>query len=186
MIRINLLSKEQASRGPAISRAVLALIAGSVAVLMIGFYLIHAAANANIASQIADTNKQIQVLRPQVAQIELLKRQMEMVRRKADLLKSLEASRLPWDTVLEEFRAIVPKDVWVTNIAAADDGALTFDGYGLSYEAVARFMVSLESSKVFNGIDLAVAQKQQIASAEAVSFQLTGRLRQTRKEAGSR
>jgi Tfp pilus assembly protein PilN len=186
MIRINLLSKERASRRPAVSRTVLALIAGSVAVLMIGFYLIHAAANANIANQIADTNKQIEVLRPQVVQVEVLKRRMETARKKADLLKSLEASRLPWDKVLEEFRAIVPKDVWVTNMAAADDGALTFDGYGMSYEAVARFMVNLESSKVFNGVDLAVAQKQQIASAEAVSFQLTGRLRQDRKEAGSR
>lgn len=185
MIRINLLSKERARRGPVVSRMVLVLIAGVVAVLMIGYYLALTAANINLQNQIADTNQQIETLRPQVAQIEALKRKIEATRRKAELLKALQASRVPWDVVLEEFRAIVPKDVWLTGMAAADDGGLSFDGFGLSYEAVARFMVNLDSSKVFKEVDLTVAQRQKIASAEPVNFQVTGRLRQERKEAGT-
>lgn len=186
MIRINLLSRDRARRGPVVSRTVLMLIAGAAAVVMIAFYWIHTAANANLASQIADTNKQIEALRPQVVQVDQLKRRMEGTRKKAALLRSLEASRVPWNVVLEEFRAIIPKDVWVTNMGAGDDGALTFNGYGLSYEAVARFMVSIESSKVFNGVDLISAEKQLVSSTDTVSFQVTGRLRQDRKEAGSR
>ncbi len=185
MIRINLLPKERARRGPVVSRMFLVLGVLAVAVLLGGYYLILLSENARLQDSITETNKQIDVLRPQVAEIEVLKRRLETARRKAALLKTLESSRVPWATVLEEFRTIVPKDVWLTNMSAADDGALTFDGFGLSYEAVARLMVNLDSSKVFRDVDLNVAQKQPISATEVVNFQVVGRLRQERKEAGS-
>jgi len=154
---------------------------------VLGIYtMLLAGDNARLRGTLEDTRQQIKQLRPQVAQVDALKRRIEAAQRKADLLKSLEASRVSWDVVLEEFRTVMPKDVWVSGMSVADDGAVSVDGFGLSYEAVARMMVSLDSSKVFREIDLTSAAKQQISSAtDVVNFRLTGRLRSERKEAGT-
>lgn len=187
MIRINLLPRERARRGPVFSRAFLVLGIVALVAVMAAYYLYLGSVAAGLQKDITATKDELDKVRPQALQVEALKRRIEGARRKAELLKSLEASRVPWDTVLEEFRAIMPQDVWVTAMSAADDGALTFDGFGMSYEAVARMMVSLDASKVFKETDLEVAQKQAItAGRDAVSFRLTGRLRQERKEAGTR
>ncbi len=185
MIRINLLPRERARRRPLASRVVVVVAIGAVIALLLFFYLVQTAQNNKLQSDIADTNKRIEDLRPQVARVETLLKQIEAARRKATLLKSLEASRVPWDTVLEEFRTIMPKDTWLNQMSAADDGGLVFDGFGLSYESVARLMVNLSSSKVFKDIDLTIAQKQTIANSEVVNFSVTGRLTEARKEAGT-
>ncbi len=184
MIRINLLPRERVARRPIASRVGVAIGIGAILALMIFYYVLLTAQNINLQNQIADSKKEIEQLRPQVAHVELLKKQLEVARRKEAVLKTLEASRVPWDTVLEEFRTIMPKDVWLNQMTAADDGGLVFDGFGISYEAIARLMVNMSSSKLFKDIDLAVAQKQTIATTEVVNFSVTGRLTQVRKEAG--
>ncbi len=188
MIKINLLPRERSRRGgPALSRMTLVVGVVAVAVLLAGYALLLAGENARLKADLDNTNQQITALKPQVAHVEALKRRIEAAQRKADLLKSLEATRVSWDVVLEEFRVVMPKDVWVTGMSVADDGAVSVDGFGLSYESVARMMVSLDTSKVFREIDLEGAQKQSITAAtDVVNFRLTGRLRSEHKEAGTR
>lgn len=185
MIHINLLPRERPRRGPIASRFAAVVAVAAVLALMTVFYLYMTAENIGLRNQIADTTKGIEDLRPQVARVEVLKKQIEAARRKETVLKTLEASRVPWDTVFEEFRTIMPKDIWINQMLVDDDGSLVFNGFGLSYESVARLMVSLSSSKLFKDIDLTIAQKQTIVSSEVVNFSVTGRLTQQRKEAGS-
>lgn len=186
MIRINLLPRERARRGPIFSRAFLVLGIVAVAVVLGAYYLFLTAENVRLQNDVTATKDEIAKVRPQAMQVDVLTRRIEAARRKAELLKTLEASRVPWDTVFEEFRAIMPQDVWLVGMSAADDGALTFDGFGISYEAVARMLVSLDASKVVRETQLEVAQKQVITGGrDVVSFRLTGRLRSERKEAGT-
>ena len=80
----------------------------------------------------------------------------------------------------------MPRDVWLTSISAAQDGNLIFNGFGLTYTAVARFMVNLEDSRMFEGTDLVASQKQSIGTRPTVNFSVTSRLTSKRTEAGSR
>ncbi len=186
MIQINLLPRERPRRAAIGARPFFVLVIFAAVVLALFVMRVMDARNARLDNRIKEAQQRIQVLQDQVRIVEALRLQIETARKKEQVLKTLQASRVPWDTVLEEFRAIVPKDVWLNQMSAADDGALIFDGFGLSYEAVARLMVSLGSSKMFKDIDLTIAQKQMIASSEVVNFSVTGRLTQERKEAVTR
>lgn len=183
MIRINLLPRERIQRRPIAPRILLVLVGGVLlGVVTIATIWLNAR-NAAVRAEVERVNQQIEELRPRVARVEELRRAIEAARRKADLLKSLEAARVPWDVILEELRVILPKDVWLTTLVANDGGSLTFAGYGMSYTAVARFMVSLEGSPQFQDVDMVASQKATVAGTSVISFSLTGRFVRTAKEA---
>ena len=186
MIRINLLPRERV-RAPApaplrIGGAVIALLL--VAVVAATLFL--NARNAAVREEIAAINAEITELEPKVARVEELKRLIEVAERKEQMLKRLEAARIPWDQVLLELRVVIPRNVWLTSVSAAQDGNLVFNGFGLSYTDVARFMVNLESSRMFDGTDLTVSQRQLMGARQTVNFSVTSHLTSRRTEASTR
>lgn len=186
MIRINLLPRER-ERAPAAAPVrlgavvIVLLLAAAVAAT---FYLNRR--NEAVQAAITETKAAIDELQPKVARVEELKRLIEAAERKEQMLKRLEAGRIPWDQVLLELRVVIPRDVWLTSVSLAGDGNLVFNGFGMSYTAVARFMVNLESSRMFEGTDLTVSQKQMMAARETINFSVTSRLTPKGTEASVR
>ena len=186
MIRINLLPRERVrAPAPAPLRVGAVVVVLLVAVAVVATLALNAR-NAAVREKIKAINAEITELEPKVARVEELKRLIEVAERKEQMLKRLEAARIPWDQVLLELRGVVPRDVWLTSVSAAQDGNLVFNGFGLSYTAVARFMVNLESSQMFEGTDLTVSQKQQIANRQTINFSVTSHLTSRRTEASTR
>jgi type IV pilus assembly protein PilN len=186
MIQINLLPRERV-RAPAplpvrVGTLVLVLLVAAAVVATLALN----ARNATVRDKIATINAEITELEPRVARVEELKRLIEVAERKEQMLKRLEAARIPWDQVLLELRVVIPRDVWLTSVSAAQDGNLVFNGLGLSYTSIARFMVNLESSPMFEGTDLVSSQKQPIATRPTITFSVTSRLTSKRTEASSR
>jgi Tfp pilus assembly protein PilN len=186
MIRINLLPRERL-RAPTpapvrigVAIAVLLVVAAVVATLALN------ARNVRVREEIAAINAEITELEPKVSRVEELKKLIEVAERKEQMLKRLEAARIPWDQVLLELRVVIPRDVWLTSVSAGQDGNLVFNGFGLTYTAIARFMVNLESSQMFEGTDLVSSQKQLIGTRPTVTFSVTSRLTSKRTEASSR
>lgn len=183
MIKINLLPRERARRPLVSARLGVAagLIVASGFAIVSWIYL--SGLNAKVRADIRDVDRQIEELRPQVARVEELKRQIEAARRKEQVLRQLESMRVAWDSVLDELRDVMPTDVWLIRIEARDDGSFSFNGFGMSYEAVARFMVSLEKSPRFRGVDLTLVQQQTLLGRDVVNFSLTAALAPVEKEA---
>jgi len=186
MIRINLLPRERVQRRPLGTPVLFVVILAVLLPIVIGATLWMDARNRALERQVADVNQKISEIRPRVARVEELRRQLELARRKSDLLKNLEAARVPWDMILEELRTVLPQDVWLTQIELQDGGAMTFNGFGISYTSVARFMVSLEGSELFRNIDMLSSQTQTIGNRPVVNFSLTGQFVRPQKEANVR
>jgi Tfp pilus assembly protein PilN len=186
MIRINLLPRERVrAPAPAPLRIGGVLIALLLAAVLVATLFLNAR-NRAVREEIAAINAEITELEPRVARVEELKRLIEVAERKEQMLKRLEAARVPWDQVLLELRVVIPRNVWLTSISAAQDGNLVFNGYGLSYTDVARFMVNLESSRMFESTDLTVSQRQLIANRQTINFSVTSHLTSRATEASTR
>jgi len=183
MIKINLLPRERIRRPAMAPRLLVALAFVAVlgAVTLTTVYL--NVRNARIQAEIDQVNARIEELRPQVAEVEALQRQINEARRKEQLLRELEGLRIPWEPVLNELRKVMPSDVWLIRIDAKSDGSLTFNGFGMSYEAVARFMVNLDNSTLFQDSDLTIGQKQAQAGRDVINFSVTARLTPMQKAA---
>jgi Tfp pilus assembly protein PilN len=186
MIKINLLPRERIRRAPAAPRV---LIVAGVLLALAAATVATVSLNARIGRlqrDLAEVNADIERLRPVVAEVEALQRRIAEARQKERLLQELEALRVPWDQILVELREIVPRDVWLIRVEARTDGNLTFNGFGFSYEALARFMVSLDRSDMFDGAELNIAQKQVQGGRETVNFSVSAKLVTAKKEAGLR
>ncbi len=186
MIKINLLPRERVRR-PAIAPrllVVLAFVAVLAATALMTIYM--ELRNARVRAQIDEVNARIEELKPQVAEVEALQRQIADARKKEQLLRQLDSLRIPWDKVLTELRKVIPADVWLIRIEAKGDGNLSFNGFGMSYEAVARFMVNLDASPMFEGADLSVGQRQAQGREQVVNFSVSTHLVAPQKEAGVR
>ncbi|HET6781132.1 MAG TPA: PilN domain-containing protein [bacterium] len=184
MIRINLLPRERVGRRQAVAPRALALVlVGALAFVVVSSTMYLNARNRRVEAELARVNQEIEALKPKVARVEELRRQIEVARRKEQLLRQLEAMRVNWDVILEEVRRVLPRDVWLTQVELRDLGDLSFNGYAMSYEAVARFMVSLEGSETFQHADMTISQKQKIANKTVINFSVVVKLVNERKEA---
>jgi len=183
MIRINLLPRERVRRKSVAPVALALFLMGVLRFVVVVSTLYLNARNRRVEAELARVNQEIEVLKPKVARVEELRRQIEVARRKEQLLRQLEAMRVNWDVILEEVRRILPRDVWLTQVELRDLGDLSFNGYAMSYEAVARFMVSLEGSEMFQNADMTISQKQKIANQNVINFSVIVKLVNERKEA---
>jgi type IV pilus assembly protein PilN len=176
MIKINLLPRERIRRiavAPRILVTLVSVVVVAALALVTGWMITR---NVLLRGELARVNARIEELRPQVAEVEALTRQIDEARRKEQLLRQLESSRVPWERVMNELRKILPTDVWLTRLDAKGDGSLTFEGFGLSYEAVARFMVNLNASPVFQNADFLSGQKADVANRKVISFAVVAQL----------
>lgn len=176
MIKINLLPRERVRRVAVAPRILVGFVAIVVVVVLVLATLVLSGQNALLQVQIVQVNARIAELRPQVAEVEALQQQINEARRKEQLLRQIEAMRIPWERVMNELRKILPTDVWLSRIDAKGDGTLAFDGFGLSYESVARFIVNLNASPVFVNADFRSGRKANVASRDVISFGVTVQL----------
>ncbi|HLE78007.1 MAG TPA: PilN domain-containing protein [bacterium] len=183
MIRINLLPRERARRVLVTPRIITLAVVGVVIVALVGVTVYLNARNARVQAEIEDLNTEIAVLAPQVAQVEDLERRINALRQREQVLKRLDETRVPWETVLSELAAVMPRDVWLTRMGASADGSLTFTGNGLTYQAVARFMLNLDASPMFEAVDLSTTRKVKIGAREVATFSVTARRTAVGREA---
>ncbi len=183
MIRVNLLPKERVRRAVISPRTVILAGFAVLVVILIAFTLYLNARNSRLARESAQVQVEIDALRPQVARVQDLERSIAELREKQQLLAQLEAARVPWQTVLTEISQVIPRDVWLTQLSATQDGAVTLQGRGLSYSTVARFMLNLDASPFFDTVDLSNISKTKVGSRDVVQFSLTARLTPAAKEA---
>ncbi len=175
MIRINLLPR--APRRRISGRPLLEIgVPLLVFLVLVVWYLALNNQVTGIQRDITDTNKKIDELRPVVAQVDELKKRIEEARRKEELLDQLLSLQLPASAILANIRVLVPKDVWLNTLSVPDTRSFTLDGFALSYVAVARLLDNLESARLFEGLDLATAEREKIGEREVVKYQVTGRL----------
>lgn len=186
MIKINLLPRERVRRVAVAPRILVGFVAIVVVAVLVVATLVLTGQNLALRNEIARVNMRIEELRPQVAEVEALQRQINEARRKEQLLRQIEAMRIPWEKVMNELRKILPTDVWLNRIDARGDGTLTFEGFGLSYEAVARFMVSLNASPVFVNADFKSGHKTSVEKHDVISFAVTVQLAPPGKAAALR
>jgi Tfp pilus assembly protein PilN len=133
MIRINLLPRHGRRRlVPEFGVVTMVLV---VIAPLAAAYVYGQLQNGIVRVQTEAINRQIAEVRPRAAQVLALEVQLERLRAKEDLLKSLNARQLPWADILADLAHRTPHDVWLTTATytSASPPQLTLQGNGFSY-----------------------------------------------------
>jgi Tfp pilus assembly protein PilN len=185
LIRINLLPRVTRRRLPGRQFLEIGFPLVVLAVVVVAAIYLFSR-NAGVDRDLADTNKQIAGLQPAVARVLELDKQIAVMRDKEKVIATLLGQQLPASSILNEFRLLIPKDVWVTSLSVPDPASLNVEGLALDYHAVAQFMDNLKTGQLFRLVDLSVVQLDRIGQKEVVKFQITAHIEKPQATGGER
>lgn len=161
MIRINLLSVKAAQKKEMLKGQLLV-----VAMALVVSAAFCAAAYAYLTSEVEARQQQISNKKAEIARLakvikevkDFEKRQKDL-RAKIEVLKTLQSARIGPLYLLDELYRAMPEKLWLTSFKESG-GRAEIKGFGANEETVALFMKNLESSELYEGVELKVTKQK--------------------------
>ena len=176
MIRINLLPFRVARKKENIRRQVsVFLLSFLLAIMILSYY------NMRLNSKIQDLNTRTNKITKELFQynkinneIKSIKKKLELLTKKTDVIKNLELSREDAVRLLDAMtEMVVEKRMWL-NILETKEKTVSIKGVALDNKTVADFMTRLEDSKLFKKVELKTTKQQKFkTSINLKSFEIT-------------
>lgn len=185
MIRINLLPRVPRRRLPGREFIEYGLPLLTLAVVIV-LWVMVGARNRGLEVENAKATKEFNDLQPVVARVLELDRQIAVMRDKEKVIASLLNQQLPAAAILNEFRLLIPKEVWTTSLSLPEPSALSVEGVALNYYAVAQLMDNLATGRLFRLVDLSLVQIDRIGPKDVVKFSVTARIQKPQPVGGER
>lgn len=181
MIRINLLPPEEriarARKGRAFPWFALP-VAAAAAVTLLAFASagMQAARIQSLHKDIVKAEAETASLAPQIERISLLARERADMDLRMSLLKRLEGSRYVRVQMLDELSRQLPDHVWITALRESGPGKVQVEGVTFSNLMVADFMQRLDSSPLYETVDLTVSERGTMEDRDVLKFTLTAQV----------
>ncbi len=184
MIRINLLPPEEKSRPgrPRLSGA-LPVLAVIVFVAVIGaVYARQTTQMTRVEADLSAARSETIRLKPQIVAIRELKREIEDINKRLDVIRRLDQGRFMRVGLMDELSRQVPAHVWLTRFAETSPSTVEINGVTFSNMLVADLIMRLEDSDLYENVDLVVVEKGTLDSRDVVKFTLTSSVLSERPE----
>ncbi len=177
-IRINLLAPE---RRRVRRRPTVALVGGAVLVVVLAALALWTVSLqgriAALREEVARLQQQVDGLRPQAQEVEQMRARLVALQRREELVQRFFASQIPAVEALTDIGLLIPRDSWITEFAVQGGQSVQLSAVTTaSNESVAAFLVNLERSTFFKGVDLSVSERQRVGTREVFRFTVTAQL----------
>ena len=160
MIEINLLPIRAARRRESI-RLQSSLAALTIFLVIVCIVLLQANLKKRekaVDSKTAQVKQRIAELEKQVGEIEKLKQEREKLEQKRAVIKELDRGRMRAAYILGELSQRTPEKIWIESLEKSGK-SLKITGVALDNETIANFMMVLERSKYFGGVELGASEQ---------------------------
>ena len=175
MIRINLLPYREREKKENLKRQI-TIIAGSLIfflLVLVFFQLSLGMSIRNMEKEVKNSEDRLTVLTKVIDDIEVFKTDKEALKKKLDIIKTLEENRLVPVRMLDELTMLVPtKDLWLEKFLEKGKD-LRIEGVARDNIAVARFMKNLALSNYIKSVDLVSSRQTEISGIKLQQFVLT-------------
>jgi type IV pilus assembly protein PilN len=174
MIRINLLPFRAARKRENIKRQV-TVYGLSVLLLLVAMAYTFLELNGRLSdakAQETHLNSELAKFEKDIERINALKKQIDLIEKKLDVIKKLEQGKQGPVRLLDELAKAVPKGrLWLSSLAESKSN-LTLRGMARDNETVAEFMVNLENSAYISTVDLQSTQSTVVQGVNLSDFSL--------------
>lgn len=162
MIRINLLPFRAARRKENIRRQISIFFLGLILsiLIMLVYSMMLGTKIGKLETKLAKTKEDLKIYEKKAKEVDEMKKQLELLKMKMDVIASLEKNRkIPLEMLDEMTRSIIPKRMWLTEMVSG--ATLELKGFAIDNQTVADFMKNLEKSEFYSSVNLK-STKQQI------------------------
>lgn len=193
MIRINLLPQEsrraasKSGGGMAFDKmkviplAILAVVlVGCVSTMMV-----QGSRLRTVERDVAEAQAETQKYKQTIALINEMVRKEQELNRRLDLVQTLDKDRYKTVQVLDEVAQRVPRYMWLTGMKNVAPERVSFDGYAFSNLVVSDLMSNLQTSEMFQNVELSIVRRKLVEGQPTVNFTVTTDVNPDRLTAGS-
>jgi len=178
MIKINLLPLRAAKKKEtAIQQIVIAGIVVVVsALIVLSLYAIKRVQVTATKDEITTANSKINELKAKIGKLEELKNLKEQVKKKLEVLSQLRKNKKGPAQRLSSLSDLTPSQLWLTSYGESGQN-VKISGIAFTEDLIAQFMMALEGSKDFVGVELLVSEQNEIAGTKVKKFELAMKLK---------
>jgi type IV pilus assembly protein PilN len=174
MIKINLLPQEEIKAYVDIKREIALVILSYIFIIFVLFYTfnnLHTRQKV-LRAKVKTVNMETQKYKSIEEKLKTLKKKKRIIEEKIQIVSNLEKSRKKLlailDTISENF--LVDK-MWLEELEI-EDNKVHIKGVALGNESIAEFMKRLETTPLFQKVDLIKTQKEKVQQINLTSFEL--------------
>lgn len=187
MIRINLLPFRTARKKENVRRQLSILLSSLFLAIILMFYI-----NLRLNSMVKEINIKVESAKTEVAKYEKINKEIAEIKGKLEVLKTkmnvindLEANRYEPVRLMDAMtKLIIPNRMWFVNFDAIGK-TVNISGVAVDSQTVADFMIRLESSKLFEAVNLKTIKKQMVRQASLKSFEISCNKKYAKQEVKS-
>jgi len=178
MIKINLLPVRAAKKKETAVQQITIFCICLVVVLVViaGMYIYKRGQIDKTKADISTTNNKINELKAKIGKLEELKNLKEQVKKKLDVLAQLRKNKTGPAQRLATISDITPDQLWLTAYSENGD-AIKLAGMAVSEELIAKFMLNLQGSNDYTGVELIVSEQKDIAGTKLKGFEISCKLK---------
>ena len=163
MIKINLLPyRIERRKELIIQQLIIGVLPLVLAIIVVGFFWVKIKSDISyVESEMNRINKEITKQKVTMQKIEEFKKKKETLTKKMNIIKTLQKGKSGPVHVLDELAINLPSRLWLTAIKQ-QGMSLNIEGKSLDNISISNYMINLEKSSYFTGVDL-----KQIKTAKA-------------------
>lgn len=181
MIRINLLPKEErvVARRIALPKAASLAPLGALVAVVVLVGVTAALERTKVAAlrhDVSEIRDEVRAIQPQVDRVKRLTAQREELERRLEVIRQLDEGRCLGVRTMDDLSRETPQYLWLTRLTQQGPGKVAVDGVTFSNLIVADFMMRLERSPMFAGVDLISTERGEIDGRDVVKFAVTALL----------
>lgn len=181
MANVNLISARRAERVrlTRISKGMLATTVGVTALSLVAILVVGGQVIAT-RGEVATADKELEKLRPIIAEMEADKRERAVLLPKLATLTEAQLQTRRWFGMMEGFKRAVPEQTWLTNLSverAGENQTLKVNGVTANQSRVGETMYRLSQQPDFyKKVDLRYTQTLKSQGTDNVEFELAAQL----------
>ncbi|WP_027357897.1 PilN domain-containing protein [Desulforegula conservatrix] len=163
MIRINLLPFRAARRKENIRRQISIFFLGLILsiLIMLVYSMMLGTKIGKLETKLAKTKEDLKIYEKKAKEVDEMKKQLELLKMKMDVIASLEKNRkIPLEMLDEMSNATIRNRMWLTELNSGS--SLELKGFAIDNQTVADFMKNLEKSKFYSAINLKTIKQQSL------------------------
>lgn len=175
MIRINLLPYLAARKKETIRRQV-SVFTGCVILILVSLFYYYTYTLDQIdtlESKVASVKQEIQRYKKKAERVTHIKKQLEIVDKKYEIILSLKEKRRKPLILLDSMTGLVVAERMWLNEMNADQKTVKLRGTAFDNKTVADFMTNLENSELFGEVNLESLKLETLNDIKVKSFNLT-------------
>jgi Tfp pilus assembly protein PilN len=139
-----------------------------------GYWWMLKATEGRLRAEIAQTKREIDMLRVQIGQENKMKEMANELRKRVNVIETLTKNQARPIALVDAFASTVPSDLWITALEERST-ALKITGSATSTVAISTFMTNLRKTGKFKDVDIVITRQDLARPTPLVTFEVTCR-----------